>query len=45
MKKANNNSNLSDRHIAWIIYHKMGMKVKPSKKVYNRAAFKKQKDS
>jgi len=45
MKKENKNkSELSDRHIAWIVYHKMGMKVKPSKKVYNRASFKKQKE-
>jgi len=32
---------LADRHVAWIIYHKMGTKIKPSKKVYKRAQFKK----
>ena len=42
--KTKPNNELSDRHIAWIVYHKMGMKVKPSKKVYKRAAFKKHRE-
>ena len=42
MKKDNKMiDGLADRHVAWIIYHKMGTKIKPSKKVYKRAHFKK----
>lgn len=42
--KTESKNKLSDRHIAWIVYHKMGMKIKPSNKVYKRAAFKKAKE-
>lgn len=39
-KQKQTQSELSDRHIAWIVYHKMAMRVKPSKKLYKRAATK-----